>query len=275
MKLTNLPIRALMLVLSAGGLLLTACSGLVPIPTVTPTPVPPTDTPTATIVWFPPTDTPTDFPTQPLVPTVNYQPGVADQLFSDTFDQARLWNTASSNFASAVVTRNQLILSINGQGYSVVSLRSQPVLGNFYAQATADISLCRGKDEYGMVFRASPGGDYYRFAANCNSQVALERGRSSGISPLQDWIPSGDAPPGGPAEITFGVWAVGSEMRFFLNGNYQFSVRDPVLHSGTLGFFAASGGQTPVTVSFSNLAAYSVFYVSPTATLPPTRTPRP
>ena len=49
--------------------------------------------------------------------------------------------------------------------------------------------------------------------------------------PLLDWLSSNDAPIGAPAQVKLGVWAVGREMRFFLNDHYQFSVLDPVFSS--------------------------------------------
>jgi hypothetical protein len=173
------------------------------------------------------------------------------------------------------VTSNRLVLYITGQRpLSILSLRSQPMVDNFYAEATATISLCRDKDQYGMVFRAA-GEDYYRFTVNCNGQIRLGRGNSGSIWPLLDWQPSGDAPSGAPAQVSIGIWSMGSEMRFYLDDRYQFTVSDSALHSGTLGFFAYANGTTPVAVSFSDLKVYSVFYVSPTPTLTPSRTPTP
>ena len=269
MKLTSFFRGTLLLVC------LTACAGLVPVPTETPTPEP-SQTPTATIVWFPPTSTPPPLPVQVFVPTAEPPPGMGDLLFTDAFDQPDLWLTSVASYASATVTRNSLVLSVNGHGpLSIVSLRSEPMVGDFYSEASAYVSLCSAKDEYGVVFRAVSSGDYYRFAINCNGQVRLERGRSGSISALTTWMPSGDASFGAPAEARIGVWAVGSEMRFFLNGHYQFTFRDPILHAGTLGFFAYASGSAPVTVSFSDLSAYSVFYVSPTPSATPTRTPKP
>jgi hypothetical protein len=58
-------------------------------------------------------------------------------------------------------------------------------------------------------------------------------------------------------------------MRFFLNGRYQFSVSDRNYLSGTLGVFARSLGDTPVTVTFSDLVVSEVTYI------PATRTPLP
>jgi hypothetical protein len=281
MKLTFLANRILALFLATCGLVLVACSGPNSIPTGTPV-LSFTETPTPTIIWFPPTKTPTVFPTQPQTPTEEFHPGVGSLIFTDSFDQLELWDTSSSAQASAELTRNRLVLSIIGPGpLSIISMRNQPVMGDFFAQAMVDISLCSGKDQYGMLFRASGSRDLYRFTINCSGQLRLERMRGGETYPLLDWLSSGDAPTGAPAQVKLGIWAVGREMRVFLNDHYQFNLYDPVFSSGTLGFFISASGQTPVTVSFSELSVYSVFYISPTPsltpspTLTPSRTPIP
>jgi hypothetical protein len=254
---------------------LAGCTGLFPTPTPTRTPFP-TGTATPTTVWFPATNTPTSLPSITSIPTVDAHPGLGALIFADAFDKPELWNTSSSSHANASVARNRLILSINGSGpLSILSLRSEPALRDFYAEASINVALCRGKDQYGLIFRASPGQNFYRFSVNCQGQVRLDRGRAGSVSPLLDWITSGDVPAGAPAHVSLGVWAVGSEMRLFLNNHLQFTLRDPILHEGSLGFFAYADGSTPVNVSFSDLAVYSVFYLSPTPSPTPSRTPRP
>ena len=255
---------------------LTACSGFLPAPTPTPSPLPTaTSTVTPTIIWFPPTETYTPIPTQIIIPTPEGRPGLGEVLFIDNFDQPEFWDTAVSNTASAIIERNLLTLAVNQPRVTVVSLRKETRLGDFYAEITTSLSLCSGPDEYGLLVRVSSAGDYYRYAVNCAGQVRLERIRSGQPYPVQDWLLSGDAPPGAPGEVKIGVWAVGSEMRFFLNDRHQFTVRDPVFRSGTLGVFARSVGETAVTVSFSDLIIRSVSYLSPTPTAMPSHTPTP
>ena len=276
MKLTIFCRGALLLVF------LTACSGLFPAPilspvgTPTPTPVSTAVTPTTTIVWFPPTNTPPHFPTQTILSTPDQRPGLGDLLFTDSFDQPDLWNTSVASSVSATVARNRLLLSISSQGpVSILSLRSQPSLGDFYAEVAVQLSLCGEKDQFGMIFRDAPGDNYYRFVVSCDGQVRLERSLSGSRAPMLDWLPSGDAPIAAPVDVKLGVWVVGGEMRFFLNDHYQFSAHDPVLHTGTLGFFVYASGEAPITASFSNLAVYSVSYASPTPSPIPSRTPTP
>jgi hypothetical protein len=82
-------------------------------------------------------------------------------------------------------------------------------------------------------------------------------------------LPSSDAPLGAPGEVRIGVWAVGTEMRLFLNGHYQFSVTDANYSQGAIGVFVLSAGNSAVMVNFSNLVIQDVTFI------PPTRTPQP
>jgi hypothetical protein len=263
-------ILVLAILFSAG---LDGCSLLLPAYISTPSPLPATET--ATIAWFPATNTPTLYIPPTQQPTLEPLSGVGSLLFRDDFSDATLWNTSTSGSASAQVENDRLTLALTSGRLTVLSLRSEPSLGDFYAVATATTSLCRGNDAYGILFRAAPGGYYYRFSLSCSGNIRFERVRGGAADLLQKWVPSGDAPTGAPTEVKISVWASGAELRFFLNDHFQFSLRDPVLHSGTLGFFATASGTTPVLVSFSDLEVYSVFYISPTPTHLPSATPTP
>lgn len=265
--------RSWTLILPAVTLALAACSGLVPVST--PAPTFPLPTETQTVVWFPATNTPTGLPAATLFPTPGPLPGVGNLLFADDFTDASLWDVADSGRASSQVRDGRLTLALDSGPQIIVSLRSEPLLGDFYAEVTAALSLCRGRDQYGVLFRASSASVAYRFVLACDGSIRLERLRGGGPEVLQNWAPSGDAPPGGPAEVRIGVWAAGPEMRFLLNGRFQFSLRDPVMKSGALGLFAYADGKTPMLVSFSDLEVFPVSYVSPTPSATPSRTPIP
>ncbi len=243
-------------------LLLTACAGLqqqdlsVALPELSQTPEP-----SPTIVWFPPSVTPTPqfFSTQ--IPTPEQKPGIGDVILTDDFSQPDEWNTATSNDGSAAISRNRLTLAVQS-GIYMISLRKDEILGNFYAEITAQPSLCRGGDEYGILVRANAVA-YYRFALVCNGTERAERFSTRTRVLLQPVMPSGDVPPGSPGEVRIGIWAYGPNLRFFLNGRYQFSVNDKSYASGTIGVFAHSAGDTPVTVTFSNLVVYDLTYQPP------------
>jgi hypothetical protein len=252
---------------------LTACSSLFPTPEPTATAAP-TSTVTPTIVWFPATNTPTPQPTTIILPTMEEYPGLGNLIFSDTFDNTGLWSTGLPEGASIAVERNRITLTSRPK-FAILSLRAEPILTDFFAEINISLSLCRGSDVYGLLVRAMSNADYYRFLLNCNGQVRAERVRNGEVIPLQDWIFSGDVPLGAPGEVKVSVWVAGAEMRLFLNDRYQFTVRDPVFRSGSIGVYVMANGTTDSTVSFSDLNVYTVSYVSPTPSSTPTRTPVP
>jgi hypothetical protein len=215
----------------------------------------PTTLPTPTIVWFPPTSTPTLFPTSEVTPTPEMRPNLGRTLLVDTFDNASAWKLNSAGDARVALSRNELTLAIaptESKDY-VLSLREEPVLGDFYVEITASTSLCRSGDEYGLLLRAASNQDYYRFALSCSSQARVDRILQSQTTSPQPWVLSGAVPPGAPGSARLAVWAVGKEMRFFVNEEYLFAVSDPSLPRGVLGVFARSVGANAVTVNFSNL----------------------
>lgn len=243
---------------------LTGCAGLEDASILTPPPGTSTPLPSPTIVWFPPsaTLTPQVFSTQ--APTPEQKPGVGSIALTDNFSSPLVWDISDA----VNVSDNQLTMAVQ-PGASVASFRRDVILSDFYAEITASTSLCKGQDEYGFLFRARNAVAFYMYALSCDGKVRVERTSVASHLPLQPPTLSGDAPTGAPAQTRLGVWAVGPDLRFFLNGRYQFSVNDRSYSSGGIGVFAHSTGDTPVTVIFSNLVVYDVTYT------PPTSTPKP
>ena len=255
------------LTLLAVTLLLAAC---LPIdaPTATETPVPAdTPSPTATILWFPPSPTPTPNAIPTYTSTPEMSPGVGSQILKDNFTDQKVWDTVTSEQASVILKDRHLTLAVE-PGVSIASFRRDMTFGNFYAEITARIGLCRADDTYGLLLRAA-GTSFYRFNLSCNGFMTVERIKSGERLPLLEPTTSGDIPLGPPGEVLIGIWAVGGELRFFLNGRFQVSVNERTFPSGGLGVFVQSKEDTPVTISFSDLTVYDVNYT------PPTKTPVP
>jgi hypothetical protein len=234
---------------------------------ITATPAPPTETPyqTPTIVWFPPSATPSPGLVATAQATPEMRPGLSETVLNDQFSNAKLWDTIVNEQASAVVDRNRLTLAVQPGGVTLVSFRKGVSYGDFYAEITAKPSLCRGSDSYGLLVRGRPVA-YYRFSLSCDGMVRADRISVETRRPLQEPVLSGDAPPGAPGEVRIGVWASGTELRLFLNGRYQFSITDSNYLEGGLGVFVQSTGDTPVTVTFSNLVVRTLDYTPPIPT---------
>jgi hypothetical protein len=194
-------------------------------------------------------------------------PGIGKVTLEDDFSEEKVWDTAVSDNGSAAISRNRLALAVQ-PGYYLSSMRRELPLGDFYAEITARPSLCRGEDSYGILVRGV-GSSFYRFLLNCSGMVWAERISGGTKLVIQEPVPSGDAP-GAPGEVRIGMWAVGSEMRLFLNDRFQFNVVEPSFPIGAFGVFVRSTGETPTTVTFSDLAVYEVDYIPPTKTPIPT-----
>ncbi len=248
--------------------LLTACSPLdASPPASTPSPSE-TPLPTATVIWFPASSTPTPsngFATQTATPQMN--PGIGDVILADDFSDAAQWDVAVSDQGSVAVSRNRLTI-VAQPGFYLTSMRRSLVTENFYAEVIAQTSLCRDADNYGLILRAL-GNSFFRVVLSCNGLVSVERVKNGVKLVIFEAVPSGDAPLGAPGQVKIGLWAVGAEMRLFLNDRFQFSVNDKSFPSGGFGIFARAAGNTPVTVTFSDLIVYDVGYVFPTRTPSP------
>ena len=129
-------------------------------------------------------------------------------------------------------------------------------MGDFYLEIAASPTICMGGDEYGLLLRVSPGMDFYRFALTCDGQTRVDRYYQGKASSPQPLTMSGVVPRGAPSSSLLAVHAVGNELHFYINGEYQFTVRDPTLLKGGIGVFARSAGEGQVTVNFSDLKVY-------------------
>lgn len=246
------------------------------LPTATATVAP---TITETIVWFPPTHTPTPAPTQKIDPTQDTSPSYGALIFSDHFTDKTQWQTSQSSTGNISDGGGELTLAVSESKGTLLSLRKSPQLSDFYLEIDVTPSLCRGEDNFGLLIRASSATNFYRVMLSCDGQVRLERYRNAYTAPLVNWTVSGQLFPGALATSRVGVWAAGGELRVYINNVMQYAVKDPVFTSGSLGVYARAAGDTPLSVSFSNLSVYQVdaSQVKPLPTAIPaaTITPKP
>jgi hypothetical protein len=255
-------------------LILTACADLpgVPLePTETSTSTPaPTGSPTPTIEWFPPTQTPTAFATLGVVlPTADERPGVSEVVAQDNFSSKSGWQTGPMVGGTVAIDQGQLSIAMPEAAATLVSLRSAPMPSAFYLEVTASTSLCRGKDAYGLVFHSDGAYSAYRWILTCDGQMRVERWRPAEIAVVQDWIDFGQGG-GAPLTLRLGLWVFRDEMRFFVNGDFQFAAHDPLLTGTQIGMFARSTGQNALSVSFSNLVVRQIQGYVPTSIPTPT-----
>jgi hypothetical protein len=246
----TLPAFALLLFSSA--CIVTPAVAIVPETTT------PSLTPTATQVWFPPTFTPSPLPQPNITATPNLRPDIGEVLVEDDFSDEEAWTTSSGSQATINIDDGEIHLSLNDDHEYLLAMRNAPAVNDFYAEITASPSLCRGEDEYGFVLRAGDHG-LYRFALTCDGRAKVDRllGKSS-VTRQAGWLENPVVPSVIPATVRLAVWAHGSQIHFFLNDVYLFSVNDTVLWKGTLGVFVHTSGDDDVSVNFSDLKVWAL-----------------
>jgi hypothetical protein len=237
-------------------IVLSACSVFTP-PEVDPWPTgTATALPTETPVWFPATATATPAPPASPVPsaTPNQYPGIGDLILQDEFLAGDGWSEFRKNTGSAALGPGELTLSVTDENGYVTIFRSSPTVDDFYMEVQANPRLCQITDSYGLLVRAASGLDYYRFSVSADGQMRADRFKNGNVVVLQGWTPSGQVPRGCPVFLKLGVWAVGDDLRFFVNDVHQFSIEDAGIARGQIGFFARSKSETVLSVTFSELA---------------------
>jgi hypothetical protein len=264
--------RILPLLLITGVFISGCAPRVLDFPTRTPHP---SLTPTETVIWFPATPTQTPMPTRAVTPTPEQLTGVGAVALVDDFSLPSLWQPLKRTSGEVAFGAAEQDIAILQPGGYLLSLRNSPQLIDFYLEITASPSLCQDGDSYGLLLRATSIQDYIRFAINCDGYLRVERIRSGEVTVLQDWTGSSQVRAGSPQTFRLGVWARNTEMRFFVDGIYQFTTRDTVFTRGGVGIFARSAGQSSVSVAFKDLVVHELEGGAPIPTMVPTKTQSP
>lgn len=237
-------------------LLNTACivNVALPAPTATATPAP-TETPT--IVWFPPTHTPSPIPTAALTPTQDLRPGIGSLLLKEDFEDGTDWSVVADPNATVSVSSGSINLSLRSTNDYLLTTRTSPVFTDFYVEITANPSICRGDDEYGLIVRDN-NGDHYRLSLTCDGRASVQRFFGDSLTRQTEWFTNRTIPDLAPSNSRLAVWADGSQIRFFINDLYLFSVTDTQIFKGTVGVFVHTSGEGDVSVSFSDLQVFAL-----------------
>jgi hypothetical protein len=183
-------------------------------------------------------------------------PKHGDLIFQDDFTQPENWTLGKMPAGSIALGKNELSLGVSQPPGYLYSLRKDTTLDDFYVEITASPSICRDKDEYGLLLRVSPSSDFFRYGLNCAGEARLDRYLAGEASAPHPPKPNGVVPPGAPSSSRLAVWAVGRDLRFYANGVFLFSIRDASLPAGGLGLYVRAAGSEAVTVNFSDLKVY-------------------
>lgn len=228
------------------------------MPTMTPGSQAVTSTPT--VVWFPPTATSTRYLAISRGSTATPEPRLehGQPIFRDDFNDLQHWITPKSTEGKVSLGINEISLTVYQPRAYLYSLLQDFSAGDYYLEVSANPTICRSSDEYGVLLRVSSAQDLFRFALTCDGRARLDRVLKGQASASNPPLLSGAIPPGAPSTSRLAVWVKGNELRFYANGRSLFGVKDSSLQGGTIGVFVRAGSDDSMTVNFFDLIIYSL-----------------
>jgi hypothetical protein len=137
---------------------------------------------------------------------------------------------------------------------------SWPVLEDFYIEATFETGECSGRDRYGLFLRASnieenPHG--YLFGLTCDGRYSL-RSFDGEFTILSDWTFSDNVSSGSDQTNLVGFWAVGDQIRLYVNGIRLAEIQDATFKEGPYGLFVGAGETESFTVEVDQIAYWTL-----------------
>lgn len=213
-----------------------------------------TDLATPTINWFPATAT-TTIPAKTSAPTQEtpiIQP-LEDILFEDDFSDESLWQTRNETDARISFEPNALSVVVSGEKAEAYSISSHILPDAFYLEFTIETALCSEGDQYGIIFWRNSSSGTFRFWANCQGEIMVDRILPEGITQLIKWETARKFIPNAPARNAFGIQAKDGQLDFFVNDSYQFSLQTRASLEGAIGIIARTASDADLTVRFSEL----------------------
>jgi hypothetical protein len=258
-----LPMRARLFTLACT----LALAGCAPAAPAAPT-APPTTLPSATPTIAFPTLIPSATLAPPVTPTAPAGPAGAagPVLFEAGFTSDEGWLLSSDADGAASLSRQSLVIAIARPNASRFVLVPTSPATDFLLEASIRADLCAVEDEIGLLFRATPSAEHYRFTLSCGGVVRVTRVLGSRAAVIAGPQEASTALLGSPVENRLAVFARGPAFTFFINGAEVLSARDTQLISGGFGFVGRSASQGQTTAALTSL---SVRALPPTPTVTP------
>ncbi len=230
---------------------------------------PPTATIPVTATEFPlPTSTSTGTPTPGPSPTPSPPPlppgdprtglNLSVPDYRDNFSRSTSWGGPNNEAAINMIRDGQLI-AVDHLSDTYVWWSTTLIQGsNVYAEVTANLTVCSGKDAAGLGVRI--GGDNfddgYTLEISCDGHYRMRKFSSGIVDILQDWTPASAMNQGPNASNRIGFVARGSKLFGFVNREILNEADDFSFYSGTFALYASAVDTPGLTVTFDDFEVW-------------------
>lgn len=208
-----------------------------------------TSTPTLTVS---PTPTPTLSEEDPALT-------LGDPDWTDTMDDGDNWPTGFNEYTTIVFEDGFLKLTANKDvdGWRL----SWPFLDNFYLEAEMQSPACESMDHFGLMFRVPANANAnkgYLFGITCDGQYSLRRWDGQTMHRPVPWTEEEAINIGEGAHNKLGVWADGSTLALFINGQKVDEIQDDAYMEGSFGIFVGGNPTEDLTVWTDRIRYWSL-----------------
>lgn len=221
-----------------------------------PTPTPEPATPTPELETATPTLTPTATPS-----SGDPRARLANPTWRDPFDNGANWPLYTDEHVRFVVQDGTLEMRALRADLWDGWMLTWPEVGNLYLEITATQQTCEGLDRFGVVFRSTStarGYVGYLYGLSCDGRVSLRIWDGERFTQLIPWTTTPHARVGSDQSNRLGVWADGSRIELYLNGELVGEFTDTTYAGGKYGVYIGAARTVDFSVRVDEIAYWAL-----------------
>jgi len=226
-------------------------------PTATPKPIQPTAMPTIAEPTATLAPTPTETPAQVNLPAIPAElagvVSVGENLLSETFDQAGLWNTSDGTDYGADLIDGVYRMYLNSANWMVWAESSMITNDNIIMELDTELVSGSVENNQGMICRYSDDNNFYMLTIGNDGWVEIMKIFQGVQTSLFGEFTDGLVD---PVRNHLQGFCIGDRLVLYVNGKLGADVRDSDLASGDAGLIIGSYDNPQVTVNFDNFLVY-------------------
>lgn len=238
-------------------------------PTATPKPIQPTAMPTIAEPTATLAPTPTETPVQVNLPIIPAElagtVSVGENLLSETYDQAGLWNTSDGTEYGASLVDGVYRMYLNSANWMVWAESSMITNDNIIMELDTELVSGSVENNQGMICRYSDDNNFYMLTIGNDGWVEIMKIFQGVQTSLFGEFTDGLVD---PVRNHLQGFCLGDRLVLYVNGKLGADVRDSDLASGDAGLIIGSYDNPQVTVNFDNFLVYEAIGDFPTDYIP-------
>jgi len=238
-------------------------------PTATPKPIQPTAMPTIAEPTATLAPTPTETPVEVNLPIIPAElagtVSVGENLLSETFDQAGLWNTSDGTEYGASLVDGVYRMYLNSANWMVWAESSMITNDNIIMEIDTELVSGSVENNQGMICRYSDDNNFYMLTIGNDGWVEIMKIFQGVQTSLFGEFTDGLVD---PVRNHLQGFCIGDRLVLYVNGKLGADVRDSDLASGDAGLIIGSYDNPQVKVNFDNFLVYEAIGDFPTDYIP-------